>query len=175
MMTRKIWTAVAAVGVVGAIAAGTLGVSALALADRTDTSPLAVQSSFPGLPTPSEAPGLASLSDVHPTPGDIAEAKGPFDDRFEFRDVAVADGAVTGAVVVTSDVSDVLDLEVVAGFYSSDGRLIGSDRFVHHLVEHGEESGAPPNERQEFRIAIPAGLAERVASYSVSVPVLVNE
>ena len=42
---------------------------------------------------------------------------------------------VHGSATITSDVSDILELEVVAGFYDDQGRLLGTGRFVHHLDE----------------------------------------
>ncbi|MBC7723951.1 MAG: hypothetical protein H7146_04265, partial [Burkholderiaceae bacterium] len=84
------------------------------------------------------------------------------------------DGAtVSGAVRITSDVSDLLELEVVAGFYDVDGTLLGTDRFVHHLGD--EVHDGPPVESEAFTIAVPAPLAGRVGAVAVGVPVLVNE
>ncbi|MBC7441019.1 MAG: hypothetical protein H7311_00585, partial [Ramlibacter sp.] len=82
--------------------------------------------------------------------------------------------AVTGAVLVTSDVSDVLELQVLAGFYDAQGTLLGTDRFVHHLVEDGTHVGTP-EERETFRIEVPAALAAQAVSVALGVPVLVNE
>lgn len=99
---------------------------------------------------------------------------GPFDDRFVLEDLTFDGGAVSGAVRVTSDVSDVLDLEVLAGFYDADGVLVGNGRFVHHLSEDSAHA-EPPEERQEFTIAVPGDVSGRAVAVSIGVPVLVNE
>ncbi len=74
-------------------------------------------------------------------------------------------------VDVTSDVSDVLALELVADFYDGAGRLLGSGR-----AEHSDEEmhGTPG---QPLDLVVPADRAwsARVASAVLSVPVLVNE
>ncbi len=86
------------------------------------------------------------------------------------------DGVVTGRLTVTTDVSELLELEVVAGFYDARGRFLGTARWVHHLDESGEHGHAgPPEESETFRVVAPARLRERVASAAVGVPVLVNE
>ena len=55
---------------------------------------------------------------------------------------------------------------------------MGTGRFVHHLdeslIDPAEEAG-PPDELEDFTIAISADLRGRVASAAVGVPVLVNE
>jgi len=137
-------------------------------------TPFTPQATFAGLVPSTGDPELASLSQVHPGAGQIVAAAGPFDDRFVLEDLTFDGGSVVGAVRVTSDVSDVLDLEVLAGFYDADGVLIGNGRFVHHLTEDTAHTG-PPLERQEFTIAVPADLSGRAVAVSIGVPVLVNE
>ena len=99
---------------------------------------------------------------------------GPFDDRIEVGRLALRHGAVTGRVLVTSDVSDVLELQVVAGFYDAAGRYLGSGRFIHHDLEEAAHAGSP-DEALAFEIAVPRGARDDVRSAAVGVPVLVNE
>ncbi|MCY7287706.1 MAG: hypothetical protein LH624_05510 [Cryobacterium sp.] len=158
--------------------AGTLGILAVTQTAAPRDGALAaaaVMTEFPGLAAASGEPDVESMATMHPLAGSVAEAPGPFDDRFEFESLSFDRSAVTGVVRVTSDVSDLLELQVVAGFYGADGALIGTDRFVHHLNEEGHTEGGPPVQTQEFSVAVPAGLADSVASVAVGVPVLVNE
>ena len=122
-------------------------------------------------------PTLEGLADAAPAAGEVGTVSGPFDDRYSFGRLRLDGAAVTGAVRVTSDVSDLLELQVLAGFYDARGRLLGTGRATHHLDEdsaHATHAG-PPSELEEFRIAAPRGIADRVASAAVGVPVLVNE
>ena len=106
-----------------------------------------------GLPLESESGGKLSSVEAG------GASAGPFDDRFLLENLAFDGASVSGAVRVTSDVSAVLDLEVVAGFYDDKGALLGTGRFVHHLVDDGSHSGAP----------------EELVTFTIAVPVLVNE
>ncbi|WP_167726451.1 hypothetical protein [Cryobacterium sp. TMT3-29-2] len=145
----------------------------------TDAAPVAVtpQASFAGLTAATGEPELAGIAQAQPSPGEIVRAAGPFDDRFSLEDLAFDGAAVTGGVLVTSDVSEVLDRQVLAGFYDQQGMLLGSDRFVYHLATTIASSGhaAAPDERVTFRIEVPAPLAGQAASVALGVPVLVNE
>ena len=165
----------AVVGVtVYAAAAGANGDARTVAAMEGPVTPFTPQATFAGLTPATGDPELESLVQVHPSPGAIVAAAGPFDDRFVLEDLTFDGGSVSGAVRVTSDVSDVLDLEVLAGFYDATGVLVGNARFVHHLAEdttHAE----PPDERLEFTIAVPADVSGRAVAASIGVPVLVNE
>ena len=134
----------------------------------------AARTTFPGLVAPSGQPELESIGKAHPRPGEVVQAAGPFDDRFLLENLAFDGAAVSGAVRVTSDVSAVLELEVVAGFYDDKGALLGTGRFVHHLVDDGSHSVAP-EELVTFTIAVPSGIAVPAVSVALGVPVLVNE
>jgi hypothetical protein len=165
----------AVVGVaVYAAATGTRGDARTAAAAEGPATQFTPQATFAGLTPSTGAPELESLSRVHPSPGAIVAAAGPFDDRFVLEDLAFDGSSVSGAVRVTSDVSDVLDLEVLAGFYDAEGVLVGNGRFVHHLIEETTHT-EPPLERQEFTIAVPADVSGRAVAVSIGVPVLVNE
>ncbi|SBT37082.1 hypothetical protein [Micromonospora narathiwatensis] len=143
-------------------------------ADRPPAPAAAVRTAFPGLVPASGEPTLAGLSQQRPTPGTVATVPGPFDDRFDFADLALNHTTVSGSITVTSDVSAILELQVVAGLYDSSGRLLHTGRFVHHYTEDGHDHGAP-EEREPFSISIPSEFLGRVASAAVGVPVLVNE
>ncbi len=153
-----------------------LGIAALIPGDISNAAApaAAVSTSFPGLATPTGEPGLDSIDRARPRPGEVVQAAGPFDDRFVYENLGFDGRAVSGAVRVTSDVSALLELEVVAGFFDDRGTLLGTARYVHHLVDDGSHEGAP-EELQAFTIAVPEGFLGTAASVAVGVPVLVNE
>ncbi len=137
----------------------------------------AARTVFSDLEPASASPTLPGLADLHPAPGQIVQAPGPFDDRFHFEKLAFNGTVLTGEVAITSDVSDVLDLETQAGFYDRDGELLGTASDAYHLddtVGGHEEEGAP-HEDTPFRIAVPQELRGRAVAVAVGVFVLVNE
>lgn len=136
----------------------------------------AARTSFPGLTPATSEPTLPGLATASPAAGAVAQVPGPFDDRFRLERLAFDGGSVTGTVVITSDVSDLLELEVLAGFYDRDGALVGTARAVHHLDEStvAPDHEGPPDEDHAFEIAVPDGSDGAVAA-AVGVPVLVNE
>jgi hypothetical protein len=168
------------------IGAGTLVAAAAAVAGTLSqpTGPASaeaprpaatVQASLPGLAHASGEPELAGLQTVHPRKGQAVQVKGPFDDRFVFEQLTFTPAGATGTIRVTSDVSDLLELQILAGFYDDHGKLLGTGRFEHHLVEDGHTHAGPPSETEKFTIPIPKALQGKAASASVGVPVLVNE
>lgn len=88
--------------------------------------------------------------------------------------------AVTGHLAITSDVSDVLALELRAAYYDSHGRLLGTGTFQYqeegeaaHATDHHE---GPHAAGTGIDITVPAEhLTGTPAAAVVSVPVLVNE
>jgi hypothetical protein len=145
-------------------------------AERDSAPAAAAATSFPDLAAATtDTPSLPSLTTADPRAGTVAQASGPFDDRFLLHDLAFGDSAVTGSVEVTSDVSEVLELEVVAGFYDGDGALLGEGSFVLHADEDEHTHSGPPEEEHTFSVPVPQALAGRVVSAAVGVPVLVNE
>jgi hypothetical protein len=136
---------------------------------------VAVMTSFPGLTPATGEPALPSLDVLRPEPGVVVQAGGPFDERFHLVSLAFDGATVSGSVTITSDVSDLLELEVVAGFYGADGALLGTGRYVHHASGHEHAPTGPPSESEAFQIAVPAGLPQQAVSVAVGVPVLVNE
>jgi hypothetical protein len=135
----------------------------------------AAKTTFPGLASAEGEPDLQGLRTTRPSPGQILEIQGAFDDRLEFEGLAFDGEAATGSVKVTSDVSDLLELQVLAGFYDDSGNLLGTARFVHHLGAEGHGHSGPSDDGEEFNIPVPAELKPRAVSAAVGVPVLVNE
>jgi hypothetical protein len=156
---------------------GTLGVWLAVNGSGGSGNPqAAARTSFPGLTPASGAPALPSLSTLHPAPGSVVEAEGPFDDRFRFRRLAFDGSVLTGTAEITSDVSDVLEFEAVAGFYDRSGALVGTARHTYHLDESQvEPHDGPPDETQHFKIVVPPRLRGAAVAAAVGVPVLVNE
>lgn len=135
----------------------------------------AAKTSFPGLIAATGEPTLNGMQTSRPSPGHVQQVAGPFDDRLVFEDLAFDGKQVTGAVRVTSDVSDLLELQVLAGFYDKSGAFLGTARFDHHLGSEGHGHAGPPEEREAFSIAVPAEFKAKAVSATVGVPVLVNE
>ncbi len=135
----------------------------------------AVKTALPGLVAPPGGPMLPSLGRARPAAGTVVRAEGPFDDRLRLAGLRLEGARVTGEVTVTSDVSEILELQVLVGFYDRAGRLLGTngyDRLEGHQDGH---AGAAPPEEVRFSVAVPRDLRDRVASAAVGVPVLVNE
>ncbi len=166
---------------IGATAGTASGPEAASASATAEPAPAATAvTSFPDLATAdSDTPTLASLASAGPAAGTVTQAAGPFDDRFVLQDLAFSGDGVTGSVEVTSDVSEVIELEVVAGFYGTDGALLGQESFVLHADEeesgHAHTHSGPPEEVHEFAVPVPPALAGTAVSAAVGVPVLVNE
>lgn len=135
----------------------------------------AARTALPGYTPATAEPDLPGLRSAKPAPGTVAQVAGPFDDRFTLEGSAFDGTAVTTAVQVSSDVSDLLALQLLAGFYDASGALIGTARFDEdHAVGTAPET-EPPSSRHPVRITVPAELAGRAVSAAVGVTVLVNE
>lgn len=168
--------------VAAALALGGI-IAAFGLSSSTPSSPpappgAAVRTSFAGLAPAASQPELPGLADLHPAPGQVVQVRGPFDDRFVLSGLLLDGAGLHGAATITSDVSDLLEFEALAGFYDQQGTLVGTGRFVHHLdesVPHDAADTGPPSELQAFTIEVPASAQGRAVSAAVGVPVLVNE
>ena len=112
------------------------------------------------------SPVLIGLRAAHPATG-VTQVTGPFDDRFRFSGLRFANGHLTGALTVTSDVSEIIELQVLAGFYDRSGALIRTGTWE----KHGEGDFANVDETLRFDVAAPAG----AVAAALGVPVLVNE
>jgi hypothetical protein len=168
--------AVAAVVFGGALAV-TRALSEETSSDAVPTRQAAV-TSLPGLTPATEDAALPSLRSLAPAPRTVAQAAGPFDDRFELRGLSFDGKQVRGSAQITSDVSEILELEVLAGFYDVQGRLLGTARYVHDVTEppaNCHEAAGTPAEAEPFTIAVPGRLRGTAVSAAVGVPVLVNE
>ena len=164
------------------VAAATVGgLGAYAWSGGSDESSLdpatVARTDLPGLTPATGEPELAGIDGANPAPGEVVQVTGPFDDRFTLDRLTVSDGAVSGRLLITSDVSDVLELQVLVGFYDAHGAFLGTGRADYHLDEgsdHAEDAG-PPSELQVFHVVAPRRYADRVAAATIGVPVLVNE
>jgi hypothetical protein len=138
----------------------------------------AARTTFTGLTHATGEPALPSLLALHPAPRTVTQATGPFDDRFTLRGLSFDGAQLRGTARITSDVSEILEFEALAGFYDGKGRLLGTARQVHHLDESSADAHGhtgPPTEAQEIVITVPKRLRGAVVSAAVGVPVLVNE
>lgn len=153
-----------------ALAAGTTACSA-SDASAPSTTPT-VQTSFAGLPTPSGDPELDGIASAHPAPGAAVWVKGPFDDRFEVTGARFDGSALRGEIDVTSDVSTLLELQVLAGFYDTEGHYLGEGRWTLHSDDHDL---GHPDETVDFVVRVPAAYAGKAVAAAAGVPVLVNE
>jgi hypothetical protein len=134
-----------------------------------------VKTTLPGLVAPAGEPMLPSIRAAHPAAGEVVVAEGPFDDRFTLTRLRLDRTRIRGVLTVTSDVSELLDLQVLVGFYDRSGRLLGTNRYMHSGGEHHEADSGTPSEAVRFSVAVPRSQRDRVASAAVGVPVLVNE
>ncbi|MFC8501756.1 hypothetical protein ACFUC1_05320 [Pedococcus sp. NPDC057267] len=182
MRTNHIALTAAALALAGLFAAG-WALSPLRAPQNSHKAgtaePAVARTSFPGLVAASAEPRLASLGRLTPAKGQVVQAPGPFDERFSMRDLTFNGSSVSGSATITSDVSDILELEALAGFYDADGHLVGTARFTYH---HDESAGHPdlsaghtPNELEKFSIAVPANVRGDAVAAAVGVSVLVNE
>lgn len=138
----------------------------------------AARTSFPDLTPATGEPMLPSLATLSPAAGKVVQAEGPFDNRFELQQLRFNGTQLTGTATITSDVSEILEFEALAGFYDRKGQLRGTARHVYHLDEsksdHAHDEGTP-DEAHPFTIQVPKDLADVAVSAAVGVPVLVNE
>ncbi len=149
--------------------------SASSQAGPSGTGAPAVKTARPGLVAPPGGPMLPSLGRARPAAGTVVRAEGPFDDRLRLAGLRLEGARVTGEVTVTSDVSEILELQVLVGFYDRAGRLLGTNRYDRLEGHQDGHAGAAPPEEVRFSVAVPRDLRDRVASAAVGVPVLVNE
>lgn len=143
--------------------------------DRSVVDASGARTRLTGLTPATGEPTLPGLASAAPAPGTVARAAGPFDDRFRWSGLALDRQRVSGTITVTSDVSDLLELAVVAGFYDRSGRLVATRRWVHHATVHDEAGAHLPVEQERFTVAVPRDLQDTVVAAAVGVPVLVNE
>ncbi len=163
----------------GALAAGGL-VLVLQAGSPAEPAPVdlssAVRTTLPGLDDPGNDPGLRFPARA--TVAGVGRVAGPFDDRFRLTGLQLTPTGVAGRIEVTSDVSDLLELQVEAAFYDAAGRRLGQASYLRHTTQEtleAHDTGQDPAETVRWRVAAPDRYADRVASVLVGVPVLVNE
>lgn len=144
-------------------------------ASVTSNRPDGVRTSLPGLTPASGEPTLPGFDTARPAVGTVARVAGPFDDRFAWSHLQLASGRLSGDLTVTSDVSELLELEVLVGFYDATGRLLQVSRAVTHTSLHQQPASDVPDESQRVVVDIPQDLRRSAVAAAVGVPVLVNE
>ncbi len=162
-----------ALAVRGAMIAGLLAVAAFGAgcAPASDPAP----SGPVATPIFTSKPAVAPAASITAGRGEVRLEPGPFTDRIQLTGTRLDGNAVHGRLAITTDVSDVLALEVHAAFYDAAGTLVGTGHFEHADEEAmGGGSHQPHNDGIDFTIvAAPADAA--VSAVVLSVPVLVNE
>ncbi|MFI5532495.1 hypothetical protein ACIA8O_28580 [Kitasatospora sp. NPDC051853] len=129
------------------------------------------------LPAPKEAPSPTASLAGPVRPGEVRVEPGPFTDRVSLERLTLDKGAAVGGhLTVTSDVSDVLTLELRAAFYDQQGQLAGTGTF-HYEEEESEGAHLGPRAAQGgIDFSVPAGkLTSAPVTAVLSLPVLVNE
>ncbi|MEU4350046.1 hypothetical protein [Streptomyces sp. NPDC023838] len=140
-------------------------------------------------PAPSGAPAPAATLAKVPAKGEVRLEQGPFTDRVRITKLTLSGEpaekpSVTGHFAITSDVSDVLALELRAAFYDERGHLVGTGSFQYAEegeageAAHGTAGHAGPRAEGagiDFTAVPKSPLKGTPASAVLSVPVLVNE
>ncbi|TNC23682.1 hypothetical protein [Amycolatopsis alkalitolerans] len=132
------------------------------------------------LPAPKTPPPPAATLVPAAAVGEVRVEPGPFTDRVRLTGLRLdaAASTVQGHLAITSDISDVLALDVHAAFYDAQGRLLGTGTF--HYEEEEPTGGAthtgPRAVTSGIDVAVAAAPAVADATaVVVSIPVLVNE
>ncbi|MFE5286362.1 hypothetical protein ACFRAQ_15460 [Nocardia sp. NPDC056611] len=157
----------------GAVIAGLLAVAGLGTGCSSAPQP--------ATPAPAAAPVAAPRTTEPPAAtlaipaGEVRLAAGPFTDRVRLSGTRLEGSSVRGTLAITSDVSDVLALEVSAAFYDANGRLVGTGMFQHADEEPtGGGPHVPSVNGIPFTI-VSAPADAPVSAAVLSIPVLVNE
>ncbi|MFE2959986.1 hypothetical protein [Nocardia tengchongensis] len=157
----------------GALIAGLLAVAALGAGCSS-----APQSAAPApVAAPTVTPRTAEppAATLPVSAGEVRLAPGPFTDRVRLSGARLEGASVRGNLAITSDVSDVLALEVQAAFYDATGHLVGTGTFQHADEEPGGGGTHVPSV-DGIPFTIVSAPANAPASAAVlSIPVLVNE
>ena len=165
-----------------------VAVVALVLLPRSGDDRLAAAPLDPATLVPSIAPGdpdapLPEQLTPLPVQGSVTRIGGVFDDRLAFTELSLdlaGTPILTGNVRVTTDVSELLLLDLTAAWYDAKGGLleITRDTLDEQDVEaasDGDHGGVHVGEPVGFSLEAPRGLGDRVASVGLHVPALVNE
>lgn len=128
-------------------------------------------------PGPGPVPALTALPSPPPA-GTVERRTGPFDDRYQLLSPSLLDGVAAATLVVTSDVSKLLTVELAADFYDQAGRLLGSASTIYG-EDHNPDPAAQDSqaEKDGVRLTVAADPVWRaqVNSVVLGIPSLVNE
>ncbi|MGW4647189.1 hypothetical protein [Kitasatospora sp. NPDC004289] len=141
-----------------------------------DAGPLPAPSQVT-LPEPKQVPAAPASLGGEVRPGEVRIEPGPFTDRVTLTELTLDKGsAVGGHLTITSDISDVLVMELRAAFYDQQGRLAGTGTF-HYQEEESEGAHLGPRAAEGgIDFSIPAEkLTSAPVTAVLSLPVLVNE
>ncbi|MFF2659977.1 hypothetical protein ACFVUH_21760 [Kitasatospora sp. NPDC058032] len=145
-------------------------------ADASPASPAAP--STLALPAPKQAAAPAAVLATPAASGEVQVQEGPFTDRVKLTGLTLSKGSTVGGhLTVTSDISDVLVLEIGAAFYDDGGRLVGTGAFHYQEEEPatgGHDGPRAAGEGIDFT-AVAEKLTGTPVSAVLSIPVLVNE
>lgn len=141
----------------------------------TGAAPTAARTALPGLVPASGDPTLPGFAVARPAVDTVTQVAGPFDDRYTWSRLRLGPARVSGELTVTSDVSDLLELQVLVGFYDAQGHLLDIARVVRHHSLHEDTASGLPDESVRVAVNVPERLRTTVAAAAVGVPVLVNE
>ncbi|MDJ0382473.1 hypothetical protein [Streptomyces sp. G-G2] len=187
-LTRRTAGALAAAAAVLALASGCSGAPRADGADSADSAGDPAGSVAPvALPAPRGAPEPAAVLASPAAAGEVRVEEGPFTDRVKLTSLKLTSlkptgkAAVAGHLAITSDVSDVLALEVRAAYYDASGHLLGTGTFQYQ--EEGEDAKGGDHhdgpraaaDGIDFTVAADGQFAQAPTSAVLSVPVLVNE
>ncbi|MEV6773473.1 hypothetical protein AB0N05_33060 [Nocardia sp. NPDC051030] len=154
--------------IAGMLAVAAFGAGCASTPDATTPAPAAA----PMLAPKTAEPAAASITAA---PGEVRLTPGPFTDRVQVTGMRLDGTTVHGRLAITSDVSDVLALEVRAAFYDATGKLVGTGTFQH--ADEEPVTGGPhiPSDAG-IDFAITSAPADAAVSAAVlTIPVLVNE
>ena len=117
-------------------------------------------------------PAPRQLLDL-PAPGTVTVVPGPFSDRLRLTETHLTGSSVVARLRVTSDVSELIDLELSAAFYDAAGHLLGTGRAVYAEGDGG--TGKPAAENAGVVLTVVWKGPGKPVSARLSVPTLVNE
>jgi len=126
--------------------------------------------------SPAAAPSPAGSVGGGVAAGTVALAPGPFLDRVRLTALHLGPTAVTGTLDVTSDVSEIITLEVSVAFYDGAGTLLGSSSQLFSTADTEPFHTTSGVVGLPLTVPVPAQVtAGSPRSAVLGIPVLVNE